>query len=166
MQMIYLLGVDHSFQHNGNPPCDELSLKVLEPLRKEFAVYLKGIVLLLNLKWIAEEFNEDALKMSHASQSLAKSVACELKICHIFCDPGCSERASLGISKKGQKEDCDKREKYWLTVIQSNNVTDVLFICCAKHLADFRNLLAEQNYNTEVINNFYKQSYCKKAEKR
>ena len=164
--MIYLIGLNHALQHDGKPPYDGPSMEILRSLRQAFAQYLREIILSLNLKCIAEEFNEDALQMSCASQSIAKSVAIDLGICHLYCDPDHSKRSSLGIVNKGQKEDFSKREKYWLNVMQSNNVGDALFLCGADHVNSFQNLLAEHGYRANVVIEYYKQSYFNTDEAR
>jgi hypothetical protein len=164
--MIYLIGVNHALQHDGNPPHGGPSMEILRSLRQEFSHYLKEIILSLNLNCIAEEFNEDALQMSCASKSIAKSVALDLDICHLYCDPDKSERLSLGIVNTGQSEDFSKREKYWLTVIQSNNVGDTLFLCGADHVKSFHNLLAEHEYKSKVVIEYYKQSCFNKEDER
>lgn len=92
--MIYIIGVDHSVQHLENPDTVRLA--------NHFKKYLKGIVELLRIDVIAEEFSKHCL---HSTiHSVAESLALEIGIEHRYCDPSPEERVKLGIPSKQEIE--------------------------------------------------------------
>lgn len=100
--MIYLIGVNHIVQHNGNGSNPDVNA--------EFSEFLKDNIIQLGITFCAEEFNEEALEMSNASESTLLRIARELQIEHRYCDPDSTERRKLGIPIRSDVEkDIKKR---------------------------------------------------------
>ncbi len=57
--LVCLLGVDHQVQHSGLPMTPERDKET-----RDFCAFLKSMVKDLNISMLAEEFNEDALRMN------------------------------------------------------------------------------------------------------
>lgn len=95
---------------------------------------------------LAEEFNEDALKISRASESTVRGIAKQLGIRHLFCDPTSAQRKELGIGK-----DIDLRENYWLACLNEHRTENILFVCGAGHLETFGNKLIQDGYQVQVL---------------
>jgi hypothetical protein len=82
---------------------------------------------------IAGEMSEEGLK---GRRTVCDEVAKDEGLSHIFCDPNCSQREALGISKENTPSDIEKREKEWLRRLQSPTYP-VLFVCGANHVGSF-----------------------------
>ena len=159
--MIYIIGVNHALQHDGNTPHVGPSFEVLQILRQEFGSYLKEQALSVKAVCIAEEFNEDAIRNSGASSSIAQKITSELGIRHIFCEPSIKKRRSLGITKVSKKEDFLKREKCWLTKLIHNKQIDTIFICGPDHIVSFPSLLHDAEFDFVIVDENYKGEYFK-----
>ena len=154
--MIHLIGVDHSIQHDGrrglkSPPLDTLQLH-----RHEFAKYVLDTASSVGADCIAEEFNEEAVKRSKASQSFAQNAATKLGINHIFCDPDTEMRKKLGIYGAPKDIASKKREKYWLNSLSMSNCEETVFIVGACHLKSFDSLLRSRDFSTKIQVEYYK----------
>ncbi len=91
--MVFLIGVDHLIQYNGPVP---------ESIRVEFRSYLVRICRELDIKTIAEEFSDEALReVYQATAETAQEAARMLGIEHRYCDPGWKEFAELDIPSFG-----------------------------------------------------------------
>ena len=80
----------------------------------EFYSYLKQIIKKRDINCIAEELNEDAIKLWKAKDSAARIIANQLGIAHKFCDPDTNTRNKLGIktfneiqAEEGKHQDQD-----------------------------------------------------------
>jgi len=82
---------------------------------------------------IAEEMSVEPLR---GRSTVGYEVAEEENLFHIFCDPTCSERQALGISKDHTPLNAEKREKEWLRRMRSC-IYPVLFVCGANHVCSF-----------------------------
>jgi hypothetical protein len=152
---IYLIGVYHNFQTEKHPD-------FLDCLRDTCSTH--------KIRSIAEEMNNDALRIAKVEKSTILEIAEELGLPHAYCDPDANERRINGIL--GQQElkfnqwfyelsDKDaetlksqhdgKREKFWLEKIREVFVDPMLFICGIQHLDSFSSLLRENGYNCCLI---------------
>lgn len=167
--MIYLIGTKHEFQHNGHGGIDgrpkEKFISCLENEIKAHGIFL-----------VAEEFNEEALQKSNATISILLHIAEKFKIKHLFCDPNTEERKIIGIPSgeeiKGRlnikspvyensvddnriKEERRKyypaRENFWFEKIQIYLNKPMIFLCGFDHLENFKLLLDNKGYETEVL---------------
>ncbi len=140
--MVYLVGVDHQVQHNGQP---------MTPKREEatraFYTFLELKAKDLNISMFAEEFNDDALRNSCASAATVRDLAHRLGLKHRFCEPTRQERKELGISK-----DRDRREQFWLSCLEPHlNSETILFVCGADHLESFQNKLLGKGVKAKIL---------------
>jgi hypothetical protein len=167
--MIYLIGVNHRIQHNGNNSSD-LSK------RNGFINYLLRKVNEFDVLLIAEEFNQEALTRSDATKATAKIAAEKARIEHRFCDPDSQERVRIGIPScvelqielfgkaktiRNHKENellqikCKKfnsiREKYWFEKIKDKSLYNVVFICGDDHIESFQSLLNGIGIETVIL---------------
>ncbi|MGB8993173.1 MAG: hypothetical protein WCD80_14055 [Desulfobaccales bacterium] len=167
--MIYLIGVDHQLQHNGNN-CAE------SQKRSAFVQYLVNKIKELNISLIAEEFNFEALGKSQGTNSSCKIAAQESGIEHRFCDPTTSERESIRIPSKNkiimdlfgkpkkilnhienkQVNDEERmfftlREKFWIDKIKDKNQENVIFICGKDHIVSFKSLVNKEGFDAEEL---------------
>jgi len=156
--VIYLIGVHHSIQHNGG---DLRKIPGLSALREQFQYYLINITKEFGISVLAEELNEDALKMFNASESLARSVAGKFDISHIFCEPSLHTRSSLGFTKQLQKKHHFTRELLWYDKIINckGDGERVIFICGVNHVSTFTKLLQKKGQHAIVLTSFYGRSF-------
>jgi hypothetical protein len=157
--MVYLIGVDHSIQHDGLPGIKSPPLKTLELIRQQFAKYLVDTALSVGADCIAEEFNKEAVEWSKATQSIAQNVAIKLGINHIFCDPDTGIRKELGIYKAAKEMASKKREEYWLNLLFKGNNEEIIFIVGACHVKSFNSLLRSKGFSTKVLNEYFKKEH-------
>lgn len=140
--MVYLLGVDHQVQHNGLAMTPER-----ENATRDFCMFLELKIKNLNISMFAEEFNEDALRISRASVAIVRDVAARLGLKHLYCDPTRQERKELGSSN-----DLDRREQFWLSRLEPHlNGETILFVCGADHLESFQKKLLDNGVKAEIL---------------
>ena len=168
LQMIYLIGIRHEFQHNGCGSVEENS-------RENFISYLENMIKEHKASLIAEEFSEEALQKSNATISAAKCVANKLNIKHLFCDPNTKEREIIGIPscdeiKKGlaftkpylnhgevkildaeKKKYFPQRENFWFEKIEKHLNEVIIFLCGSDHIKSFESLLIDRGYTPEIL---------------
>jgi hypothetical protein len=154
--MLYLVGVDHSVQHDG---CVRYKGPEFERLREEFPEFLIQIARQIDVKVIAEESHEDVLRKFSATKSVASVVASELGVKHLFCEPSIAEREQLGITSTGRREDFEKREKFWLEKLRDLKETPILFILGPNHMAGFSELAKNNGMSVEVAEEYYGRTY-------
>lgn len=116
-----------------------------------FKRYVQKAVRTYAVQSIAEEMSAQALNDRH---TVCQEVADENNLSHILCDPTCSERQSLGISKDNTSDDNMKREKEWLhrLVVQSCKYP-ALFVCGANHVCSFAQLCQNYGLVPTILNN-------------
>ncbi|HQY59347.1 MAG: hypothetical protein WBB60_16915 [Nitrospira sp.] len=140
--MVYLLGVGHQVQHNGPPMTPER-----EHATRDFCTFLKSRAKDLNISMLAEEFSEDALRISKAHVAIVKDVAHSLGLKHLFCDPTRQERVERGINNN-----LESREQYWLSRLEHHYDSEtILLVCGADHLESFREKLQDKGVKAEIL---------------
>lgn len=167
--MIYLIGVYHNIQHDGNG-CADLSV------RNKFQVFLMGKVKKYDIVLLAEEFSEEALQEHNATAGTLKYGADRLNIKHLFCDPNKEERKIIGILcrekiksalnirggvhadsaeenriKEKQKEYHPVREMFWFEKISNYLDRNIIFVCGADHVRSFETLLTSKEHKPVVL---------------
>lgn len=138
-----------------------------------FGSYLSSLCDSEYIDLLAEELNEEAIELWKAQDSIARRLAVERKIDHIFCDPDSSERRALGILtyeelrtksnygrvltneqdeclKRDEKSYWPKREDFWLRKIQANSPSRCLFVLGSNHVQSFSTLLSSHGISAEV----------------
>lgn len=137
--MVFLVGVDHLIQHNGFVwPAKKRALK-------EFSKYLIMVSKKYKLSILAEEFSEEALRLSNAKKSTLQAVAKQMNLMHIFCDPSSMERKRFNISNKSQ------RENFWIDRFEIFMDKNILFLCGASHLESISGKLTVKGIDTKII---------------
>jgi len=139
-----------------------------------FVRLLKSVLTNSQFDLVAEELNKDSIDQENALGSVAKNVADELAIFHLFVDPGVIERKGLGIVgfKQIVKEVCggsvvkpelreeverrhkaewDIREKVWIDKIEKSGRKTILFICGSDHVDRIINLCNSKNIKHSVV---------------
>jgi hypothetical protein len=97
---------------------------------------------------IAEEMSIEPLRGRH---TVCDEVAKKENLFHILCDPTCSERQALGISKENTPSDDEKREKEWLRRLMQSCRYPVLFVCGANHVCSFAQLCRDQGLVPTIV---------------
>lgn len=163
-RLVLLIGIDHKYQFGAKA----VRTRTCTPLQEaEFLKLLNSVVQIYRPVAIAEELNEQALKEA----SITISVPQTLGLPHRFCEPNRREREQLGITSEEtlvraraflnnktpeQTEalvlaEFHKREMVWLERIVAFDKWPLLFVCGARHVAGFTELLAERGLSVNVI---------------
>ena len=79
---IYLIGVFHNFQTEEH---------------SDFLDYLRDTCANYKIRSIAEEMNNDALRLARVEKSTILKLAEELDLPHAYCDPDENDRKKYGI---------------------------------------------------------------------
>jgi hypothetical protein len=143
MTAIFIVGTSHQ-AYQTRPRCGP----------QDGADAFKGHILQMvqthSCKTIAEEMSIDA---SGGCRTVCFEVAKEENLSHILCDPTCSERQALGISKDNTPLDIAKRENEWLRrlVHSGSGIYPVLFLCGAGHVCSFAQLCRQQGLEPTIV---------------
>jgi hypothetical protein len=137
---VYIVGVNHRIQWWPSSPGAEWTKRLLE-----FQGYLEDACGCLQIELLAEELNEEALRISNSRRCTGQSVANSRGISHRFCDPDSKERNSLGVS-------CDEqRMRIWLQRIVAAEGNRVLFLCGDDHVGEFATLLQKEGHQVQTL---------------
>ena len=161
--MFYVLPTTHDMQcakEDSDSECNE------------FKYTLNRLCKKLNIACIVEEYNNDAAKENHCIEICCISVANDLKIDHVFCDPDREERNNLGITdyrelkiKQFMNNWTDKefkdnlaranhlREQFWLNVINNEcaGYDDIIIVIGSDHEESFCELLDENDEDYIIL---------------
>jgi len=159
--VVYLLGISHSFQErtfrpfvDGGPDRD--------PSKScRFEKYLEDVVKQIQPRVIGEESDDSILRgiqsIDSNAYSVAKSVSERHNITHLYCDPNPSEREQL-YTEAGTNDAYDRengypvREGEWLRRISPFlRARSLLFICGATHVDSFKEKLEQEGVTVDVI---------------
>ena len=182
---VHLVGTNHECQYNT-----ELSRKKIPFLQggsskklcdEAFANFLAYTVSNTKSNAVAEEFSEESLQKSgDGSISVAKTIAEESGVAHIFCDPDTAERKYLEsdieldlvsppdeelyqyrklIGENYNRIDALRvfyRELFWLKKLSSFfHFKNIVFVCGADHIETFSKILKSRGvYCSIVVNDF------------
>jgi hypothetical protein len=170
---VLVLGIDHLVQHNQYDDSTQSNL---------LTKYLDSICNTRNIVCIAEESSQMFLDEICYTTTVAKDVAINRTIPHLFLDPDRNERITLGIGKLRSdvakelniyKQDrnyspeekkkineimlpLDKiREEEWLRRIISTKLNGIILVLCGyEHTNNFISLLKTNNINNEYLGDF------------
>ena len=158
--MVYLIGTNHELQHDAvakrAPP------EVVDAARDSFTNYLIEMAVRVGAVAIGEEFAEEVLSALRGN-SLCKTVAAELNIKHLFCEPDSSTRLKLGVPACGtehlppheQQRTDEIRENYWLGQLKSLCQEPVLFVCGSKHVKGFAGRLEAEKIPVSIESEYW-----------
>lgn len=173
--LLYLIGVNHAVQFKSAVSQMFGESESVSKKREAFKAHVAEMIDKLDIKILAEEFNDEAKRESE-TREFAKNIAKDLHepfdwetarqqfawetelqkfnkdkgIEHRFCDPESSERKALGIEVDPQREtdtDRRKREQVWLSRIADCKGRRVLFVCGDNHYDPFAQLLERNDFN-------------------
>ena len=169
--MVYLIGVYHESQYT-NDKTKPADFQIVT----KFTNYLENEVRSRNVTLIAEESNDEIMRMNEAKTRTVCDVA--VKVCgikHIYCDPDRSEKKSLGIlcydqikekiglkglvirpqDKERIKEEKRKyhpiKEQRWFECIKDKLHEPIIFVCGDGHVKNFCSLLTEHGYEATIL---------------
>lgn len=147
--MIYIIGTRHSLQVWTDAVRKGESLDASPQEVAAFESYLLNSTQSLNAGIIAEEASEESVAAYVGGSSVAKGVAAQLGIKHLFCDPDTAQRRSIG--KVGEELDA-AREAVWLEHLEGcdPNNRSVIFVCGAKHVDTFKDRLDSKQILAEI----------------
>ena len=154
--MLYLIGVDHSVQHDGRAAYEGLEF---QRLRDGFPTFLNRVAREIDATIIAEESNEDVLIKFEATMSFAFMAASQIGIRHLFCEPRILEREKLGIKNPGELHDFERREKFWLNKLIAVKDENILFVLGAYHVQSFSECAKSAQFRVMVIEEYYGREY-------
>jgi hypothetical protein len=166
VEMIYLVGVNHGVQF-VNRHSDGNVINAFEN-------YLRETCREYRIQLIAEEMSMESLKKWKATRYVCTSIADELFIKHIFCDPDSNERKKKGIKLErevreelgyGQilsnsqvkrldealKTQWPLREQFWLQKILEAKADRTLFVLGSSHIESFSELLSQKGIGFVVL---------------
>lgn len=129
--MIYLIGVDHIVQHDRS-----------HKETKRFIPYLEDKIISLGIKFVGEEWNEDAEMIGIFKTTTVQDIARDYKVKHEFCDPrkGETENRSFAV-----------REKFWYKKILNRVDDEMIFICGSEHLPSFSKFLKSKGVYVKIL---------------
>jgi len=145
--MIYLIGTAHSkTQFWSDAIRRGESMDTCAAIVERFESYLRGAAISLNATVIAEESSEYRVRLMEGGSSVAKKVAEELGLRHIYCDPDPEERRALNV------QNSEDREIIWMHRVQAlfPNGSSLLFVCGADHSLTFRSALESNGIDARI----------------
>jgi hypothetical protein len=145
--MIYIIGTAHTkTQFWSDAIRDGSSLDTCAAVVEHFEAYLREAANSLRAKVMAEENSQHMVLRFEGGSSVAKKVAGELRMHHVYCDPDPSERQALNIQTN------DDRETVWMQRIRpfSPNEISIVLICGADHSRTFRALLERNGLHAQI----------------
>ena len=182
---VHLIGTNHDCQYST-----ELSRKNIpfseggsdkKHCDAAFANFLHHVINNIHSDLVAEEFNEEALhNRGSGCISVAKTVARESGVTHLFCDPNVNERDYLksdieldlvspldeelypyrkviGVNyNRVEALSVFYRELFWLKKLSSFfHLRNIVFVCGTNHIETFTKILRGRGvYCTIVVNDF------------
>lgn len=161
--IVLLVGTNHSHQYVGYQ----------NGAAEKFGIYLTMIIDTEAIDLLAEELNEESIKCFRASDSIARLIASERKLNHLFCDPNSIERRNIGIptteelrqkfsyggnptNKQNSNIETEARvywpirERFWLDRLMSRSSNRCLFVLGSNHVDSFSQLLSNQSIRNEI----------------
>jgi hypothetical protein len=161
-QMVLILGTDHRFQMR----CPDFT----EFQHQQFVSYVVATARAYKVAAIIEENNPQAVAEANVAESTIRTIARDLGIKHLYCDPDRETRTALGIRQENEirisgflegaiesviqqrvDESMRIRERYWLARLQQFNTWPTLFICGANHALPFLDLLRKEKVDTILV---------------
>jgi len=142
MKAIFIVGTSHE-GYQIRPQCGP------QDGADAFKQYVLQTVQTHAVETIAEEISMEGLRGRH---TVCDEVAKEEHLFHIMCDPTCSERQVLGISKENSPSDNERREKEWLRRLKTPLCRyPVLFVCGANHVSSLAQLCRDEGLVPTIV---------------
>jgi len=131
-----------------------------------FQMYVRDATIKLQAAAIAEELSEEVvLEYGYSAESIAASVARDLNVRHIFCEPSrcdlksleelattATEPVAIGGYPKPLHGRFAIREAWWAMRLAplNPNTTDILFICGVDHCETFPETLKSGGFQVRI----------------
>jgi len=148
--MVFLIGVNHIIQHRG------YSFPQKEAAIHKFSEHVEMKALELKVKTIAEEWSHEANQRNKVQFSTVQTVATNLDLKHIFCDPTIEERKKHGINESNK----DRREEFWIERLKDLLHEKILFVCGEDHLESFKSKLDSRGILVEIVSQGWGKGLC------
>jgi hypothetical protein len=145
--MIYIIGTAHSkTQFWSDAIRKGESLDTCAAIVERFESYLRGATISLKATVIAEENSEYLVESMKGGSSVARKVAEELGVRHVYCDPDREERSAMNI------QNAEDRETIWMRRVQPlfPNTASIIFVCGADHSLTFRSVLERNAIDARI----------------
>jgi hypothetical protein len=143
LKAIFIVGTGHE-AYQIRPQCGP------QDGADAFKQYVLQTVRTHGVQTVAEEMSVEPLR---GRRTVCDEVAEEETLFHIWCDPTCSERQALDISKDNTPSDDKKRETEWLRrLVAASCRYPVLFVCGAKHVCSFAQLCRDEGLVPTIVN--------------
>lgn len=156
--MIYLVGVDHVFQHDGNVTRGPKEL--MPTYRDDFRNFIADVVKARKVDLITEEWcDPEHNQLVNATITEAKVLAKELGLRHSYIEPCGEDRSRLelptsrydDLHEDELRRIYDIREGYWLSQLERLSGVNPLHICGADHIRSFGTLLSSKGLENSVV---------------
>ncbi len=177
--MIYIIGTSHRLQIWSDALRNGEVYGLTRDNVEAFERYLRGVATSLRADVIAEELNDDAIRLCNpGASSVAQGIAVSLGIKHIFCEPDMEERRALGVwdtpefralvikamaeepSRRLEevrdellKQQFPVRERYWIERLRACEPSEkaIVFVCGADHVDSFKERLEAQGNAASIV---------------
>lgn len=136
----YLIGVDHRIQYTNAGCGPEWTLDI-----QRFEDYLVERATTLDVDLLAEEFSDEAARLSNATHCTVGDAARRAGRGHLYMDPDTAERAEAGISTD------DQREQEWLRRLRGFDARRPLIVCGNGHVDSFAARLGAAGFRVSVL---------------
>jgi hypothetical protein len=167
-RLLHMIGTSHHYQYGMGAKRGEVACT--EAQESAFRDFAHSSALACQVEAIAEELNEEGLREAGKPVSVLQSLANDLDLPHLFCEPDRSERDVLGAAEETlirmqalmnvQSEEVVQaqleeqfriRETVWLQRLEGLSVWPVLFVCGANHVRSFSARLAAPGVSVKVV---------------
>jgi hypothetical protein len=168
---VHIIGTGHHYQFGAGATFGSSSCSHEDAVAfQSFLISSAGAV---NATAICEELSREALKAVDATVSVPETVAANLGLPHLFCDPDRAERRTLGIMDDNQVrvqaefferpkpteaeiqerilQHYQLRESEWHRRIIDSGNTKILFICGSNHVDSFLALLQSNGIRGSLL---------------
>jgi hypothetical protein len=161
-KVVAIIGTSHLYQFGG--------VARTEKQNQAFARLIVQACKAHSIRCLAEEMSHDALRVQDRTQSTVESIARNLGLSHIYCDPSEQEQSAMGLRvernaaalkhfenwsderiSEGISVEHRQREQCWLKKLQENDLWPCLFICGSEHAVHFLLLLQASAFQVELV---------------
>ena len=167
---VHIIGTGHHYQFGAGATFGSSSCSHDDAIA--FQSFLVLSARAVNAMAICEELSREALKEVGAKVSVPETVAANLGLPHLLCDPDRAERRTLGIMDDNQvraealfetpkpteaeiqvriSQHYQRREAEWHGRIIGSENTPILFICGSNHVDSFSALLQAKGVQVNVL---------------
>lgn len=174
-RQIHIVGTGHHYQFGAEASFG--ACKCTHADADAFVGMLRQLIKQSSIDVLVEELNQQALQEIACSRPVVQSLAAELALPHLFCDPNRAERVSLGIQDENEirarasfkslpeqeverrvAKSRDLREEEWWKRITFLDSSRVLLVCGANHVSTVSARAAHHGFQATVAHEDWKPS--------